>query len=182
MHMSPKFLAAGILATMLATAASGQVVNGDFQGGYAGWSATGCAAVTGGGGNPGACGVVQYLNTGTSCTGSLSQTFNCGAVGGSCQITFDWRLDQLAGFGTAIFGMTADGGATWPFSVSGASAGWQQATVTLPCGPQTITFTQYDGTRTLQDWEFRIDNVAAVCVDPVASEPGTWSRVKALYR
>lgn len=109
MHMSPKFLAAGILATMLATAASGQVVNGDFQSGYVGWSATGCAAVTGGGGNPGACGVVQYLNTGTSCTGILSQTFNCGAAGGSCQITFDWRLDQLAGFGTAIFGMTADG-------------------------------------------------------------------------
>lgn len=182
MHIATKLLLSTAFATMLATGARAQVVNGDFQGGYAGWTATGCAAVTGGGGNPGACGVVQYLNTGTFCTGALSQTFNCGAAGGDCQVTFDWRLDQLAGFGTAVFGMTADGGATWAFSAAGASAGWQQATVTLPCGPQTITFTQYDGTRTLQDWEFRIDNVAAVCVDPVASEPGTWSRVKALYR
>jgi hypothetical protein len=182
MRMSIKVLPPVILATMLTTAASAQIVNGDFQGGYAGWSATGCAAVTGSGGNPGACGVVQYLNTGTSCVGALSQTFNCGSAGGTCQVTFDWRLDLLAGFGTAVFGLTADGGATWLFSAGAASGGWQQATVTLPCGPQTITFTQYDGTRTLQDWEFRVDNVTAECVDPVSSERGTWSRIKAQYR
>lgn len=170
---------------LLAGTAAAQVINGDFEAGATGWVSTagpGCPVVDPVGGNPGGCGVVPFLANSSGCEGSLSQSFSCGAPGGACEVSFDYRIDFLGGFGSAVFGLTADGGGSWPFSVSGATAGWQSASVVLPCGPQTITFGVVIATRTPQDWEFRVDNVTAACVDPVSSESPAWGALKAQYR
>jgi hypothetical protein len=170
---------------LVAGAAGAQVLNGDFEAGATGWTSTagpGCPVIDPTGGNPGGCGVVPALSTTTQCGGSLSQTFNCGAPGGDCEISFDYRVDFLGGIGATVFGLTADGGVTWPFQTSGATAGWQSASLVLPCGPQTITFGVVVATATMQDWEFRVDNVTAACVDPVSAETPAWGALKAQYR
>lgn len=169
----------------LAPAASAQLVNGDFENGATGWITTGgaCGSVSPSGGNPGGQGVVQFLGLSSGCEGTLSQTFNCGAAnGGDCVVSFDWRLEFLGGTGAAVFGVTADGGASWLLTFSSAGLGWQRASVVLPCGPQTLTFGVAAATRTPQDWEFRVDNVTAECLDPVSVENRAWGTLKARYR
>lgn len=174
-----------LLSVLLAAGtASAQILNGDFEAGATGWVSTvppGCPVVDPTGGNPGGCGVLPYYAT-TGCGGSLSQTFNCGAPGGNCEISFDYRVDFLGGIGTVVFGLTFDGGNTWPFQAIGAVGSWQSASVTVPCGTVTMTFGVIYATPTLQQWEFRVDNVTASCVDPVATETQAWGGLKATYR
>lgn len=170
---------------LAAGSAAAQVINGDFEAGATGWVSTvpsGCPVVDPTGGNPGGCGILPYYTTSATCDGSLSQTFNCGAPGGNCEISFDYRVDFLGGIGAVVFGLTFDGGNTWPFNANGATAGWQSASVTVPCGPVTMSFGVVTATRTIQDWEFRVDNVTASCVDPVAAETQAWGGLKATYR
>jgi hypothetical protein len=170
---------------LLASPAAAQILNGDFEAGATGWVSTvapGCPVVDPTGGNPGGCGVLPFYSLSADCQGGLSQTFDCGSPGGDCEISFDYRVDFLGGSGAVVFGLTFDAGATWPFSVSGATTGWQSASVTVPCGTVAMTFGVVAATRTLQDWEFRVDNVTASCVDPVAAETRAWGGLKATYR
>lgn len=177
-----------ILLTSLLLAAgtaAAQVLNGDFEAGAANWISTaspGCPVIDPTGGNPGGCGILPYYTTSATCDGSLTQTFNCGSPGGDCEISFDYRVDFLGGVGAVVYGLTFDGGNSWPFNTTGVTAGWQSASVTVPCGLVTMTFGIVTATRTIQDWEFRVDNVTASCVDPVSSETPAWGALKAQYR
>ena len=137
-----------ILFSSLVTGASAQVVNGDFESGTTGWTlyGAGCAAVLPTGGNPNGCAQILWTSSTAACDGAIEQTFNCGSPGGTCQVSFDYRMDLLTGFGATFFGVTIDAGVSYLYSTSSHGLGWQQVTVTMPCGMQTLRFAYAAGT------------------------------------
>lgn len=185
-----RLIALCLACILAATAATAQVVNGDFSAGPTGWTpaASGSAGVqfTAFGWPADSVNLrrVWTLMGDLTGTASVTQTFECNGEGegGTCDI----RLDRLINTNGPVvtFIINIDGDLAHSFTHGPLHrSDWTPVTVQVGCGLHTLVI---GATATVaaneDDWNVNVDNVVAVCEGSVANEVRTFGALKAIYR
>lgn len=185
--MNRQVLAFLILATLglgAATAATAQIVNGDFSTGIGGWTPLSTGPTVGwhpSAGNPG--GTAYFYHNGGG-NAELSQTFSCGSAhgNGNCNITLDYHISVNGGAQIQV-SVEVDGIAGFTAVHAAEDPAWHTVPLTVPCGDHTLTFKVHTiALPFLARWDVFLDNVAGECVAVVGDDVQDWGALKAQYR
>jgi hypothetical protein len=181
-----------VIVTMVllsaAFSAQAQVSNGDFSAGTGGWSASSTDNVStyhdATGGNPGGTAVIfgdGGFFTEPEGQGTYTQTFDCGEAGSgsNCTITFQYRSVLDSGVLVNIDAFI-DGVAQFSVPVTGGNSGWNDVSISVPCGTHQLTLRAlyFDGGFE-DEWRIFFDNVEAECDSAVGNEDMSWGALKA---
>jgi len=157
-----------VMASVVPALVAAQIVNGTFDSGGAGWTATGGAVFPSAGGNPGG----YAADNGYPAT--ISQVFDCGGTGNTCLIGWDFKRD---GGGSETFRVSIDGNALYECVSCSGDFSWTHQTVTTTCGTHTLAIEWTDQAHAA----VLVDNVTAECVLTVPVEPNSWGTIKNLF-
>lgn len=169
---------------LMATAASSQVVNGDFATGIAGWTPSSTGPTVSwhpSAGNPGGTAYFYYNGGGDA---ALSQAFSCGSAhgDGNCNLTLDYQIFVISGAQIQVV-IEIDGIVGHSVIYSAEDPSWHTVPLTVPCGDHTVTFkVNTIALPFLARWDVFLDNVAGECVAVVGDEATAWGAFKARYR
>lgn len=177
---------AGALALAGAAPATAQIINGTFDAGLTGWTATttgdgGATVFSNGNPAPGA----RLWNWGNaSGSATLTQTFECGGgAEGLCFLSLEYATDVTGGVTNMAVTVKLDNVVMYSAIHNSTVATYSPVLFSAPCGQHTLEISAGStATQPWANWMMIVDNVTASCVPPVSTEGSTWSGVKATYR
>lgn len=174
-----------LLGALSAAPALADPTNGDFENGGTDWTESAPPGFLTSfpllGGNPDGHGRIESGTSNPGGQACISQTFECGVVGGGteCTIGFDYQLtpgDAAPGSGRIV--MRIDGLSDVVTDVP--NPGWEFVAYVVPCGTHTLDLC-LDVDPQNNQWTATFDNVRSACTGPVSNEGPSWSTLKSRF-